>query len=79
MIVFTSKYALTTGIEEIVVEKTGIGEMVREPGSLGRYFHTEGKDWHRTRESAVKRAEDMRARKIASVKKQLAILEKMEF
>jgi len=38
-----------------------------------------GNDWHRTEEAAIKRAEEMRLKKIASVKKQLGKLEKMRF
>ena len=43
----------------------------------GQTAHGEGKDWHRTKESAVKRAENMRAAKIASMRKSIAKLEKM--
>ena len=38
-----------------------------------------GKDWHRTPESALARAEEMRKAKIASLKKSIAKLEAMTF
>lgn len=43
-----------------------------------RYFHREGKDWFRTRADAVKAAEQKRIAKIASLRKQIEQLEKME-
>lgn len=43
------------------------------------YYHGEDKHWHRTRESAVKRANDMRDAKIKSLEKSIAKLKKMEF
>ncbi len=36
-------------------------------------------DWHTTPESAIARAEEMRTRKLASLKKQIAKLEAMTF
>lgn len=55
-------------------------DMVRAIGRAGAItvtFH--GNEWHRTREEAVARAEQMRAAKIASLKKQIAKLEKLSF
>lgn len=43
------------------------------------YYHGEGKEWHRTRESAVAKAEEMRCKKIDSLKKQIEKLEKKRF
>lgn len=79
MKVFITKYALTIGIYEIEAEGTQQSGMISDSNNPYTYYHTEGKDWHRTREAAVKRAEEMRTKKIASVKKQLTKLEKMEF
>jgi hypothetical protein len=42
-------------------------------------YHSEGIEWHRTESSAIARAEEMRLAKIASLKKQIAKLEKMKF
>lgn len=82
MKVWITKYALTTGIYEAEVEETHCASMVSlrtAPGSFSQYFHGEGKDWHRTKESAVARAESMRIKKIASLKKSLAAFEKLRF
>ena len=38
-----------------------------------------GKDWHRTPEAAIARAEEMRAAKIAAMRKHLTKLERMVF
>lgn len=79
MKVWITKYALTKGIlqEE--------GETFKgNPNYLmvkGYYsdFYGEGNEWHRTKESAIKKAEEMRQKKIASLKKQIEKLEKMKF
>ena len=42
-------------------------------------YHGEGKEWHRTKEAALVRAEKMRQKKIASLKKQIEKLERMKF
>lgn len=41
--------------------------------------YARGKDWHRTPEAAIARAEEMKAAKIASLRKQIDRLEKLEF
>jgi hypothetical protein len=76
MKVYVTKYALTTGIMEVDAELFANGNAVK----WGEYFqaaHGEGKDWHRTRESALKRCELMRARKIKTLRESIAKLEKM--
>lgn len=73
--VWITKYALTEGIK---VDDAELCEGHETMISCGRcYFH--GNDWHRTPEAAILRAEEMRIKKIATVKKQLAKLEKMTF
>jgi hypothetical protein len=65
--VWVTKWALTLGVIETD------GEVIDE-GMVGcgrKYGYFHGNDWHRTREAAVLRAEEMRLKKIASVKKQL--------
>jgi rubrerythrin len=42
-------------------------------------FIGEGREWHRTWESAAKRAEKMRVAKIAALRAQIARLETMTF
>lgn len=77
MKIWITKYALTNGIRE--AEGTGVSDgmaSVRGP-HLTEYYH--GRDWHKTREAAVARAEEMRTAKIASLQKSIAKLEKLRF
>ena len=76
MKIWNSKYALTEGLIEQDGEEDG-DSMVKV--SAHQYLHGEGREWHRTRESAASRAEVMRKAKIASVRKHLARLEAMRF
>jgi len=76
---YVTKYALTMGILELEVEDADDGMIKDTRGQFPSYYHGEGKEWHRTREAAVKRAEVMRTKKIASIKKQLAKIENLEF
>lgn len=82
MRVYVTKYALTTGIIETEAEYTATttGGMVtsKAMGSFS-HFHGEGREWHRTLEGAVAKAKTMRDRKIASIKKKIAELEKRTF
>ena len=77
--VFITKYALTEGITEADAELCDNYEMIRvkKKGHFDSYYH--GEDWHRTRESAVKRAEIMRDRAIKSAEKKIAKLKNLQF
>jgi len=79
--VWITKYALTDGIVLVEAETTHSADMITyRPGSWGKqYAHGEGREWHRTPESALKRAEEMRTKKIASLRKSIAKLEAMKF
>lgn len=80
MKVWITKYALTQGIiEKEARECKGFDGMIQTEEKYPAYFRGEGKDWHRTKESAIKRAEDMRQKKIESLKKQIKKLEEMKF
>lgn len=78
-----TKYALSKGV--IVIEcddpaGTNFPGMVSGARSgIYTHFHGEGREWHRTGEEATKRAEEMRAAKIASLRKQIAKLEALTF
>lgn len=78
MKVYITRYALSDGILEKEAE-----ECDRFPGMIEtddhEYIHGEGKDWTRTKEAAVARAEEMKAKKIKSLKKQIKKLERMKF
>lgn len=77
--VYVTKYALTKGIQERMVMLTTIDDMVGDVEHSLICYHGEGRDWHRTRESAVKRAEEMRKKKIASLKRNITKFEKLTF
>ena len=79
MKVWITKYALTTGIFEMTAEITEHGSAYDMHSSFPTYYHGEGKEWHKTKESAIARAEEMRQKKIESLKKQIEELKKMRF
>jgi hypothetical protein len=80
MKVYITKYALSkAGIELRDVEERGDGMVADRSRSFNIYFHGEGREWSRDYESALARAENMRIAKIASLKKQIARLEKLQF
>lgn len=77
---YVTKYALSVGIRLArlrVCENASMTEVVG--AKYHTYFHGEGKDWHRTMESAVARANDMRDKKIASLRKSIANMEALRF
>lgn len=72
-----TKYALTKGVYSIdgeVHPTIGKGQLLVGLHHCG-VFHGEGREWHRTREAAVVRANQMRLAKIKSLQKQLAGLQ----
>lgn len=77
---YISKYALSQGILVRDVELcTDISAtMVCTVGNEWRE-HYHNNDWHRTEADAKARAEQMRLAKIASIQKQIARLEKLQF
>lgn len=82
MRVFITKYALSSGIDEANDLGGYSKETVRYRmmnSQHDQYAYGEGKDWHKTWESAKLRAEEMRTKKIASLKKQINLLEKLTF
>lgn len=78
-----TKYALSSGIIAIEAEDCfGINpNMIKKINDRDEYFTTcfHSPDWHRTRESAVARANDMREKKIIALQKQIIKLGKMRF
>jgi hypothetical protein len=82
MKVYVTRYALTTGIEHREVDWSAARpDMVidRSGEDWARYYHGEGKDWHRDESSAVSRAEKMRKAKITSLEKSIAKLRALKF
>lgn len=79
--IWLTLYALTKGIRQGEGRISEIDPKVcvffRTPKAV--YGGVNKPDWHATREEALARAEDMRLRKIASLKKQLAKLRALKF
>ena len=79
MKVWITKYAMTSRIKEIECEDCENGAVKETENPFPTFYHDEGKEWHRTKESAIQKAEEMRHKKIASLKKQIEKLEEMRF
>ena len=83
MRVYITKYALTAGILEVDGEVSSNSPTLmgfKYPADNWWYSiaHGEGKEWHRSLEAAQARAKQMRDKKIASLRKQIAKLESIE-
>lgn len=79
MKVWITKYALSKGIKETEVKQSNSFPEIVHGKDLYDSYHGEGKEWHRTKESALARAEEMRKKKIDSLRKQIEKLEKLRF
>jgi len=80
MKVWITKYALTAGIIETeLAEEVRDGMIRANIGMASNYFHGEGREWHKTKESALRRAEIMRANKLDSLRKQIAKVKAINF
>ena len=80
---YSTKYAISEGIVEIDdslcrLSTSGNYVVVSMNGGYQQCLSI-GRDMHNNKQDAIKRANEMRERKIASVKKQLLKLEKMSF
>lgn len=77
---YITKYALTSGIAvRKQVEIQANMAIVEHPDGLNGLAFYHGKEWHVTKEAALRDAESRRAKKIASLRKQIAKLEKLQF
>jgi len=82
--VYITKYALTSGIIEMygvlcdahpdMIECLN-DDLSKKP--YGCYYH--GKDWHRTKEEAITRAEEMREKKVNSLNKKISQITNLKF
>ena len=77
MKVWITKYALTHGIWERTGESCPPHGMIQY--GIGLYAHGEGREWHRTLDSAIKRAEAMRITKIASLNRGIVKMKALRF
>lgn len=72
MKVWITKYALTQGIIELEIEnESDDPNVIYFKGSHGFSSSYRGKDWHKTKEDAIKRAEEMAQKKIESLQRQI--------
>lgn len=76
MKVWITAYALTKGIIEVEGEAYGDGTFFRSAKYESSFYKP---DWHETRESAIARAREMQAKKIASLQKQIKKIEGLKF
>jgi len=82
MKVWITKYALTQGIieKDANICDTVSEDMIEIQGTrFPTYYHGKGKDWHLTRENAIKKAEKIKQNKIKSIEKQLDNLRNLKF
>lgn len=77
--IWVSKYALSKGVYEAQARDCGGGMVKVTTTGMYYFLHSEGTQWHRTREDAVARAEQMRQKRIVSLRKQIAKLQAMRF
>lgn len=67
MIIFSTKYCLTRGITEHDVRECGNG------------IYLQGVNWHKTKESAISRAEEVRVKKLQSLDKSIKKISSIKF
>lgn len=79
-VVYVTKYALSSGIQERTLTRCNGDqiEVERLAGEIGLILFWKPY-WHRTRGEAIEQAEEMRKKKIASLHRQIAKLEKLKF
>jgi hypothetical protein len=81
MKVYCTEYALTAGItqHEVLRELENGGVVVKWPGGVNGVHHLFKGDWKESRVEAIRTAEEMRAAKIRSLRRQIEMLEAMTF
>lgn len=85
MRVWITKYALTKGIlqketDDFCLDTDPTGNMICiNDNGYRKYYHGEGDEWHKTKDGAIAKAEEMRLKKITSLEKQIDKLENIEF
>jgi len=82
MKIWNTRYCLTDGITEHEAERFENSELVtiRKIGSgCDMHLHGEGKDWHRSLESAITRANEIKIKKLQSLDKQIKKISDIEF
>lgn len=75
--IYATKYLFTDGIKEYQARIDGGMAVVKQDVYYPLYLH--GKDWHLTKEEALRRAEEMRIKKLQSLDKQVKKISAMKF
>ena len=75
--VYVTKYARTKGIEYIEVSETFFPYLVKENIRYPRNFHIG--DWFESKEDAIKKAEEMKNKKLQSLENQMKKISKLKF
>jgi hypothetical protein len=70
MKIWNTKYCLTKGMIEHNISAINITDNLVKVGPY-EYLHGEEKDWHRTKEAAQFRANEVRIKKLQSLDKQI--------
>ena len=81
MKIWNTKYCLTDGITEHDVRECSdnMVEISKSEHAYAIYLHGEGRDWHKTLEGAVARAEEVKIKKLHSLDKQIKKISAIEF
>ncbi len=80
MKIYSTKYIFTDGITEHEAEISGTMAITEKtPHGYSFYLHGEGKEWHKTKSSALERAEELRIKKLQSLDKQTKKISSMVF
>lgn len=75
---YLSKYALTSGVQQVQIKEISPEGYAYQEGPYWNSLAV-GRDVHETFEAAAVAADAARVKKIASLKKQIAKLEKLSF
>lgn len=81
MKIWNTKYCLTDGVTE---HEAGLCEsdnmvVIKTDKSFPVYLHGEGREWHRSLESAITRANEIKIKKLKSLDKQIKKISAIEF
>ncbi len=81
MKIWNTKYCLTDGITEHEVKETNDNYVMIPAAekSYGVYLHGEGKEWHRSKASAIVRANEVKIKKLQSLDRQIQKISSIEF
>ena len=79
MKVWITKYALTDGIIEADAEVGGFDTITATWDNGTRCDNFKSEEWWNQKKNAIEKAEEMRQKKIESLKKQIKKLEEMRF